>query len=231
MKEKTGTVLGCAFTLLIVGGLTLGSSYSQADANSPGDFTIIDTAPTPKDDVVIFDRDDPPVEVPSYDVNEYGQSYGSTPDLSGMMFEDREEYYAHYPDLIAVYATNGKEGYCYTEDIANKPGELVQNPEEALAYMEELNRNNAIALHNALSKRTSEEITIEQVEKFLEIYQEYSPYKSREDEAKEAGLPTELSEKLIDEAIEEANYEAGYRIPVYESDGKTVVGEFVFSSL
>ena len=67
-------------------------------------------------------------------VNEYGQTYGTIPDpnsVSDVLPMDVGEYYkTYYPDLISVYATNGKEGYVYREEFCFVPS----NPEEAVKY-------------------------------------------------------------------------------------------------
>ena len=63
-------------------------------------------------------------------INEKGQTYGSN-------LANTE--YGNEPDLILVEADNGKSGYVYKDDFydtANQP----KNPEEAVAYMENLKK-------------------------------------------------------------------------------------------
>ena len=51
--------------------------------------------------------------------------------MSDVLPMDAEEYYkTYYPDLISVYASNGKEGYVYREEFCFVPA----NPEEAVEY-------------------------------------------------------------------------------------------------
>ena len=54
-----------------------------------------------------------------YEINENGQTYGTTPD---------SVYLEDYPDLISVIGNNGKQGYIYKEDYI---GDLPDSPEEA----------------------------------------------------------------------------------------------------
>jgi len=64
-------------------------------------------------------------------VNEYNQTYGSNLATTE---------YGNEPDLILVEADNGKNGYVYKDDFydtANQPN----NPKEALAYMERLEKD------------------------------------------------------------------------------------------
>lgn len=63
--------------------------------------------------------------------NENGQTYGS--ELSATEYDNG-------PDLISVEMENGKAGYVYRDefyDNANQPN----NPEEAMAYMEMVEKN------------------------------------------------------------------------------------------
>lgn len=63
--------------------------------------------------------------------NENGQTYGS--DLATIEYDNG-------PDLISVEMENGKTGYVYRDefyDNANQPN----NPEEAMAYMEKVEKN------------------------------------------------------------------------------------------
>lgn len=70
-----------------------------------------------------------PYEKPVYEVNEYGQTFGSTMDVI---------YVSDYPDLIAVLGDNGIEGYAYQADL---DGEKPSCPEEAAKMMEEAEKN------------------------------------------------------------------------------------------
>lgn len=66
---------------------------------------------------------------PKYEVNEYGQTFGSTLDVM---------YVSDYPDLIAVLGDNGIRGYAYPADL---DGEQPSCPEEAVKMMEERAKN------------------------------------------------------------------------------------------
>lgn len=99
----------------------------------------------------------------SYALNEQGQTYGNmNPELSPEIQEA--------PQLIAAIGIDGTSGYVYYDDLQ---GELPNNPEEALSYMEKLN---------------------EQIAEARKRGDQYLRY-----------------------------------IPLYESDGKTVIGSFGIS--
>jgi len=68
-------------------------------------------------------------EICTFYVNAKGQTYGSA------AYADPNEL----PDLIAVLATNGKEGYILREDFI---GPMPQSPEEAVKLMEEYKKLN-----------------------------------------------------------------------------------------
>jgi len=63
-----------------------------------------------------------------YLINENGNTYGSGADAPS---------YEEMPDLIRAMGTNGKEGYVYFKDLQ---GFIPNNPEEAVAYMIELEK-------------------------------------------------------------------------------------------
>jgi hypothetical protein len=71
----------------------------------------------------------PHVSSDYYEVNEYGQTFGSTLDVM---------YVSDYPDLVAVLGDNGIRGYAYQTDL---DGEQPSCPEEAVRMMEERERN------------------------------------------------------------------------------------------
>lgn len=66
--------------------------------------------------------------VPVYEVNVNGQTYGNVnPELPPEL--------QVYPDLIAAIGIDDVEGYVYASDLN---GDQPKNPEEAIAYMENL---------------------------------------------------------------------------------------------
>ena len=98
----------------------------------------------------------------SYQINENGQTYGG---MNPYSTDPQDE-----PDLIAAIGIDGTEGYVYRVDL---DGNQPSNPEEAIEYMEEMEKAYA--------------------------------------EAREAGE------------------EFSRYIPLYASDGTTVIGEFGIS--
>lgn len=69
----------------------------------------------------------------AYLTNKYGETYGED------IYDSAEE-----PDLVAVVATNGKEGYIKNSDVNKYAGGNVNSPEEAMEYME--NRDEVIKI-------------------------------------------------------------------------------------
>lgn len=71
---------------------------------------------------------------PKYDVNEYGETYGSAPELAGFVGDSRD-YYDLFPDLILSEAEGGTVGYTRKSDIMSP--ESPSSPEDALKMQEE----------------------------------------------------------------------------------------------
>ena len=72
---------------------------------------------------VVSDSDMKQKDKGIFNTNKYGETYGETDPDSG------EE-----PDLMAVIATNGKEGYIKKKEFDEKAGGNVSSPEEAIEY-------------------------------------------------------------------------------------------------
>lgn len=70
-----------------------------------------------------------------YSVNKYGETYGE------QIYGSSEE-----PDLVAVVATNGKEGYIKNSDVNKYGGGNVNSPEEAIEYMKSRNQEESIKI-------------------------------------------------------------------------------------
>lgn len=105
--------------------MMLSNFYGCSEAGNAEDTTSATTQTQANDD-------SSRPNVPEFAVNEFGQTYGGLPDpdaASDALPMDAEEYYETYwPDLVSVYATNGKEGYVYRDELFVVPA----NPEEAV---------------------------------------------------------------------------------------------------
>lgn len=115
MKKQLNKIVS---SLIIVAGIAAGIGIvSFADSNiKPMLF------PTPKiDNPIEF-------EIPKFETNENGETYGSAMDVSP----------EHSPNLTLVLGDNGKEGYCRTIDLM---GETPKSPEEAIRIQEERIKN------------------------------------------------------------------------------------------
>lgn len=140
--------------------------------------------------------------------------------------------YGEEPDLIKAMATNGAEGYVKKTDLlaAENP---ASSPEDAARKMEERDERllQAFAAEvNAVS--AADDINLATAKQLLE-------YRISAVEATAQGIEVaadEDSERLVaaagvtveqlDDAIASAQKRIGTRIPVYEVDGTTVIGEF-----
>jgi hypothetical protein len=112
----TGAVVVCIGLGLGVGSAIAGGPWVYSPAGlSPSEG--IESVPQPE---------------PTYSVNADGQSYGSALDATS---PDNE------PDLIAVIATNGREGYALKKDMDDANGTTAmkdfKSPEDALKWQEE----------------------------------------------------------------------------------------------
>lgn len=167
---------------------------------------------------------DEPIEFP---VNENGYTYGVFTDS---LIE---------PNLIAAEASNGKQGYVFQKDLRNAdPSSNVKNPEEATAYTKEQEARSSDALCAAFANAVGEGVvTREQSDMFKKLCYSgteedgYASFRSYREAADKAGLPTSLTEEDLTDIVDEAIRAIAYYIPVYESDGETVVGEFMIGGL
>ena len=76
--------------------------------------------------------------ISEYKMNKNGLTYGTMEYVS-------KNPMAKAPDLIACAGIDGTIGYCYKSDL---DGELPANPEEAVKYMEELDKQISEAIAN-----------------------------------------------------------------------------------
>ena len=72
--------------------------------------------------------------IPEYPVNEQGQTYGHAPVLENQTLQE--------PDLIEARGENGVSGYVKASDLDSE----VSNPEEALAYQENIQADGYVAI-------------------------------------------------------------------------------------
>lgn len=172
----------------------------------------------------------PTVQV-SFPTNDSGETYGSAWGLT----PDEE------PDLIWVEATNGREGYVRRTELHAADGSQVRNPDEAVAYMHRRNDASARGCFDALrddlpgvpgsdwqatedSRLLIEEIMASEVRGDLST-EGVAALASLLKEVGVTHIPTDLS-RLAQVCATSARDARVQMIPVYKSDGVTVIGEF-----
>ncbi len=129
--------VSCRLSIDVETGILLNNEMSGEDGKHYSNFELTSLTVDAEIDVNRFDPEgytcmdsdevylDPEhtVKAPhiyvDYEINESGQTYGSTPD---------SVYLEDYPDLIAVIGDNGRQGYIYKEDFIGNPPD---SPEEA----------------------------------------------------------------------------------------------------
>ncbi|MDR3314885.1 MAG: hypothetical protein LBS98_00155, partial [Coriobacteriales bacterium] len=166
-----------------------------------------------------------------YSINESGDTYGSGLDAASPELE---------PDLISAYATNGSIGYVYSEDLwrAQQPYQ-PKNPEEATKLMDDRFSSFSFVFIDSVQKQTglNASIDVDAANKALRTVIEAHGGEAPFDylTVEEQNLLAQLI-PLDDNTIEIAAsaYAAACAandksIPVYESDGTTVIGEFIVS--
>jgi hypothetical protein len=119
-------VLAGAVALLVgfLGGMQLHQVVASPDDPRPV-LRAIDPSAHGDDEVVVEDCPEQATG-PPYPVNENGMSYGS-----GATIDEDDPG----PDLVAAYGSNGRCGFVRAADRAQ---EVPADPEEALAYMADL---------------------------------------------------------------------------------------------
>lgn len=156
-----------------------------------------------------------------YPTNELGMSYGSA--VHAETYEDE-------PDLIAVIATSGEQGYVRRDDLheAERP---ASTPDEAARFMDE----KFASLSEATAARLNDmgyDITADDLRPLVGadgaldvVLQTWS--------SGNGGGPVTLSDGStvalddVARAYLQAQEDCSTSIPVYESDGITVIGEFM----
>ena len=139
--------------------------------------------------------------VPSYPVNANGKTYGT------LAFT---RYIGAEPDLVACLGIDGTYGYCYQTDL---DGEQVNNPEEAIEYMqrlEEMRRNG------------------EQYERIIPLYAEDGITVIGEFGMGDLGANVHVGENTTDYAIAEPVEPADSTIKVQPATPRTGGGYLVF---
>jgi hypothetical protein len=168
-------------------------------------------------------------------VNDSGQSYGKLAGAPGNTTE---------PEMIEVVATNGKVGYVYQSDL-NKVSPIAANPEEAVKQTESRTLRDAKTFISLLADDLGKDITLDDT-KAVYVYEAIQQFISPEAPNAEwtyddklaqeiaaslninrASLPSdsELRDYFIN-IMSNVQSMQTTTIPVYDKDGKTVIGEF-----
>lgn len=197
-------------------GAEASASADEASAAAEEDFIYIGTVQT----------------------NEAGQTYGTSAaaDAEGVEL-----------DLMAAEATNGRSGYVYVDELEEVGSGGVTNPDEAVAYMEQRETRGSEALAKHLTAALPEGVTVTpaQARVFLDELSVGSAdvgadlaagladrsKRATVALAEETGIPEADMVAVLEDAYFAANDEVADRIPVYESDGKTQIGEFAMNGL
>ncbi|MCL2736751.1 MAG: hypothetical protein FWD75_09035 [Propionibacteriaceae bacterium] len=165
-----------------------------------------------------------------YEVNQEGLTYGSAAYANSP---------AEAPDLISAYATNGESGYVYKADL-DRASMPAANPEQAVQMMRDRDAKAqalfAEALHDELDAAGVSDATIDSAAILNQVRGIPSDTALRAvGEQLAASVDSRLSPQsatdLVARATARATREMGVSIPVYLSDGKTVIGEYRSGSL
>jgi hypothetical protein len=166
--------------------------------------------------------------VVEYDINENGLTYGSALDAPSLEVE---------PDLIEAYATNGSIGYVYKEDLEQAANPYPpKNPEEAVQLMNNRFMAASIDFAESVKNQTGFELSVDMVNEILSVIFETNgemPFDLLTDIEKQSIIQlipeNDNAVEIASNAYTTACQANDRSIPVYESDGVTVIGEFVVS--
>jgi hypothetical protein len=167
----------------------------------------------------------------NYSVNDSGFTYGSALDAPSPEVE---------PDLISAWATNGSLGYVYKTDLENAQAPYEpKNPEEAVQLMEDRFMAASFIFVESVQERTGTELSIgvdtvnATLRNIFETYGGEMPFNHLTDEEQSAIVQlipnSDNTVEIASNAYTAACQTNDKSIPVYESDGTTVIGEFIVS--
>lgn len=240
--KTTITSLSCAALLLVVvvGLIVLqpGVPTTLADVTSgdfvmaPGDADLSeheyfekyeDILGNPEVDQEVKDEVREQYFTAQIQVNEYGQTYGS--ELASDL-----ETGEGTPDLVATRATNGKDGYCYTEELnAIRDLDLGLTKEQLAVVKPMQERRIAQAFCDLAATRYGvSDLNVEVAYAAFEGFDGTDAAVSRACQTIAGGR---LSEDQFKELYVAATEPPTIPIPVYESDGRTQIGVYMMSSL
>jgi hypothetical protein len=164
--------------------------------------------------------------------NAAGQTYGPLQDNGPL-----QDSPAVQPDLVRVAGVNNRIGYCYYQEL--NVGGSVKNPDEAIAYMYEINRASARGFRDYIASTTGHEplATVDEVADVFKLinaevthelaYGAYDNHLQKqlfEVAATAAGL---TEEEVVAQAVTAANAANDVHLTVYLSDGKTAIDEYI----
>ena len=158
-----------------------------------------------------------------YAVNENGQTYGTT---------GNAQSYETEPDLIAALATNGQEGYVYKTDLYAAEGHAT-SPEHAVELMHYKAGRCADAFINTIKDLTGADLSENRdaiVEYMLYnsgIFGQMNTIPTEHIVDLKQIIPVEVGNQGLALAMESARMANVTVIPVYLSDGETIIGEFI----
>lgn len=205
MRRKQLMMIGGASLILVGGAIAAAIAVPKALAAGPQ-----------------VDEESTTSTIPEVKVNDAGETYG--PGFSCPGNED--------PDLIQAMATNGSEGYVRRDDLTRGDGSDVSSPEEAVAYMQEKTDRITQAVAEELSRLVPDADLDRLAVSELLLECRFMGYavdaNGAEDAASESACERYgITSEQVSQAYEAARERIAERIPVYESDGVTIIGEFV----
>jgi hypothetical protein len=157
-----------------------------------------------------------------YSVNANGQTYGSS--IYAQSYEAE-------PDLISVMATNGLVGYVYKTDLYEAQP-VANNPEHAVQIMHYKANRSTDAYILSILEQTGIDLEAARDDVFNYIlhnsglYGTTFPLPQEYAVAIDDFMPSQVSPECVSDALEAARVANLSILPVYESDGVTIIGEF-----
>jgi hypothetical protein len=184
-----------------------------------------------------YSADPVPLEIPeairnqyptpcySFGVNENGQTYG--PAYEGL-------YGDNVPDLIAAEASNGRSGYIYYTDFLSS-SRSASNPAHAAQLMNEYQQKSVNAFCDYVYRETGIRVNADAFDRLFEENNYSAGFNhswDRLSEQQQQSIINLLPEGYRTAELAQAAYTAAQTanytsIPVYESDGITIVGEMI----
>ena len=159
-----------------------------------------------------------------YQTNKNGLTYGSLAD---------QNTYGGPPDLVMVALDDDTIGYVYYSDLEAAESAGVSTPEEAVEHANNMEAQSEQVFQEELNKSLGQTVINSEAEarEYLDMIDEGLNNEVSKDIAPKVSVEKSTLDDLILEAYDRATERISTSIPVYDENGKDIIGEFSVGGL